>query len=60
MSIQKHVPSWLQNTRVYQWPRDMEDLLLGLLRVEKYAPPPVPTNLAVTMRHVASTSVDTP
>lgn len=57
--MQKHVPSWLQNTRVYQWPQEKEDLLLGLLRVEKYAPPPVSTGLTMTMRPVAPTSVDT-
>ncbi|CAG10363.1 unnamed protein product, partial [Tetraodon nigroviridis] len=37
---QKHVPGWLQNTHVYQWPEEMEDLLLGLRRMEKYSPPP--------------------
>lgn len=58
--MQKHVPSWLQNTRVYLWPQEMEDLLLGLLRAEKYAPPPVSTDLTVTMRPVAPTFADSP
>lgn len=60
MWIQKHVPGWLQNTHVYQWPEEMEDLLLGLSRMEKYTPPPVPTDLAVTVRPVAPASVDAP
>ncbi|XP_029688546.1 uncharacterized protein isoform X1 [Takifugu rubripes] len=59
-SSQKHVPSWLQNTRVYLWPQEMEDLLLGLFRAEKYAPPPVSTDLTVTMRPVAPTFADAP
>lgn len=58
--MQKHVPCWLQNTRVYLWPQEMEDLLLGLLRAEKYAPPPVSTDLTVTMRPVAPTFADAP
>uniref|UniRef100_H3C2A8 SEFIR domain-containing protein n=1 Tax=Tetraodon nigroviridis TaxID=99883 RepID=H3C2A8_TETNG len=36
-----HVPSWLQNTHIYRWPRDQEDILRRLMRVEKYNPPPI-------------------
>ncbi|KAK2907537.1 uncharacterized protein traf3ip2l [Channa argus] len=36
-----HVPNWLQNTQVYGWPRDRDDILRRLMRVEKYNPPPI-------------------
>ncbi|XP_023256737.1 adapter protein CIKS-like isoform X1 [Seriola lalandi dorsalis] len=56
---QKHVPSWLQNTRIYCWPQDTEDLLLRLLREERYVPPPVPTELTLIIRPVAPSSAAT-
>ncbi|XP_072116215.1 E3 ubiquitin ligase TRAF3IP2-like isoform X2 [Mobula birostris] len=37
----KHVPSWLQNTHVYKWPMQRQDILRRLMRLEKYNPPPV-------------------
>uniref|UniRef100_A0A3Q0SF40 SEFIR domain-containing protein n=1 Tax=Amphilophus citrinellus TaxID=61819 RepID=A0A3Q0SF40_AMPCI len=49
---QKHVPAWLQNTCAYRWPQDNEDLLLRLLREERYMPPPVPVELSLFIRPV--------
>ncbi|KAI4877428.1 hypothetical protein NFI96_032679, partial [Prochilodus magdalenae] len=36
-----HVPTWLQNTHIFCWPRDRDDILRRLMRVEKYNPPPI-------------------
>lgn len=46
------VPRWLQDTIVYHWPRHSEDLLLRLLRRERYVPPPVATEIGVIIQPV--------
>uniref|UniRef100_A0A667XPT9 SEFIR domain-containing protein n=1 Tax=Myripristis murdjan TaxID=586833 RepID=A0A667XPT9_9TELE len=58
-ATQKHVPGWLQNTRVYRWLQDAEDLLLRLLREERFAPPPVPKELTLIIRPVAPSAAAT-
>ncbi|XP_056606998.1 E3 ubiquitin ligase TRAF3IP2 [Triplophysa dalaica] len=36
-----HVPSWLLSTQIFTWPRDRDDIIRRLMRVEKYKPPPI-------------------
>ncbi|KAJ8341944.1 hypothetical protein SKAU_G00342350 [Synaphobranchus kaupii] len=48
-ATQKHVPGWLLNTRIYRWPRDVEDLLLRLLREERFILPPLGKELTLTI-----------
>ncbi|XP_077075919.1 uncharacterized protein traf3ip2a isoform X1 [Siphateles boraxobius] len=47
---QSHVPLWLQSTRLYRWPADAKDLLLRLLREEKYIVPPLGKELTLTIK----------
>ncbi|KAL6105444.1 traf3ip2 [Pungitius sinensis] len=56
---QEHVPCWLQNTRVYRWPQDSEDLLLRLLNEERFIPPPVPLELTLSIRPLTPSATAT-
>ncbi|XP_053371379.1 uncharacterized protein traf3ip2a isoform X1 [Clarias gariepinus] len=47
---QSHVPLWLQSTRVFRWPHDAQDLLLRLLREERYIAPPIGRDLTLSIR----------
>ncbi|XP_060769519.1 E3 ubiquitin ligase TRAF3IP2 [Neoarius graeffei] len=47
---QSHVPLWLQSTRVFRWPRDAQDLLLRLLREERYIAPPLGRDLTLSIK----------
>ncbi|XP_028254004.1 adapter protein CIKS [Parambassis ranga] len=47
---EKHVPQWLRSTRIYRWPHDTEDLLLRLLREERYIIPQRGADLTLTVR----------
>ncbi|KAF4091961.1 hypothetical protein AMELA_G00015560 [Ameiurus melas] len=47
---QSHVPLWLQSTRVFRWPHDAQDLLLRLLREERYIAPPLGRDLTLSIR----------
>uniref|UniRef100_A0A8C5Q0L3 E3 ubiquitin ligase TRAF3IP2 n=1 Tax=Leptobrachium leishanense TaxID=445787 RepID=A0A8C5Q0L3_9ANUR len=38
---EEHVPIWLRNTIVYQWPRDMKRIILRLMCTEEYIRPPL-------------------
>ncbi|XP_039638532.1 E3 ubiquitin ligase TRAF3IP2 isoform X2 [Perca fluviatilis] len=46
----RHVPNWLQSTRIYHWPQDTQDLLLRLLREERYIIPQQGAELTLTVR----------
>ncbi|XP_043961582.1 E3 ubiquitin ligase TRAF3IP2 isoform X1 [Gambusia affinis] len=47
-----HVPSWLQNTRIYRWPSETQDLLLRLLREERYIIPQRGPDITLTVRRL--------
>lgn len=49
-AIKSHVPNWLRSTRIYRWPEDNQDLLLRLLREERYIIPRLGNDLTLTVR----------
>lgn len=49
-ATKRDVPSWLQSTRIYRWPADVQDLLLRLLREERYIMPAARGELTLTVR----------
>ncbi|XP_034554835.1 adapter protein CIKS [Notolabrus celidotus] len=51
-ATKRHVPNWLQSTRIYRWPQDNTGLLLRLLREERYIIPPRGGDLTLTVRPV--------
>uniref|UniRef100_A0A669BRZ6 SEFIR domain-containing protein n=2 Tax=Oreochromis TaxID=8139 RepID=A0A669BRZ6_ORENI len=51
-AVKTHVPNWLQSTRIYRWPQDTQDLLLRLLREERYIIPHRSADLTLTFRPV--------
>lgn len=46
----RHVPSWLQSTKLYYWPQDASDLLLRLFRMERYIVPLPGPGLTLSVR----------
>ncbi|XP_041716699.1 E3 ubiquitin ligase TRAF3IP2 isoform X1 [Coregonus clupeaformis] len=49
-ATKRHVPAWLQSTRIYRWPQDTQDLLLRLLREERYIAPTLGKELTLSVR----------
>ncbi|XP_076872794.1 uncharacterized protein traf3ip2a [Brachyhypopomus gauderio] len=47
---QSDVPLWLRSTRLFLWPLDAQDLLLRLLREERYIPPPLGKELTLVIK----------
>lgn len=48
--FQRHVPAWLQSTRIYRWPQDTQDLVLRLLREERYIAPSLGKEMTLSIR----------
>lgn len=49
-ATKEHVPNWLRSTRIYRWPQHTQDLLLRLLREERYIIPQRGGDLTLTVR----------
>ena len=37
--LQHHIPLWLKDTKVFEWPKDYEDIIYRLFRQEKFVKP---------------------
>lgn len=48
----RHVPNWLQSTKLYRWPQDGPDLLLRLFRLERYIVPPPGPGLTLSVQQL--------
>lgn len=49
-ATKQHVPNWLRSTRIFRWPQDTTDLLLRLLKEERYIIPQRGADLTLTVR----------
>ncbi|XP_029609367.1 adapter protein CIKS [Salmo trutta] len=49
-ATKRHVPAWLQSTRIYRWPQDTQDLVLRLLREERYIAPSLGKEMTLSIR----------
>nr|CAB3263044.1 uncharacterized protein LOC100187055 [Phallusia mammillata] len=54
----EHIPHWLCDTKVYSWPKDYEDIIFRLYRMEKYVKPPLGEMPTHTVEQYSSFSLN--